>query len=123
MSKRVLVIDDDSLVRQSLGDALGQADFTVDGAADGKQGLEKALATHPDLVVCDVRMPEMDGLTTVEKLREDEWGKNVPVVMLSTDESTGSINQALVSGVTVYISKSGSTPDDIVQQITAALGP
>ncbi len=122
MGKKILVVDDDNLIRQSLSQALTQAGNTVEEAADGKQGLNKALAGHPDLIVADVRMPEMDGLTMVEKLRADAWGKTVPVVMLSTDESTGSINQALVAGVTVYISKSGSTPDAVAQQISAALG-
>jgi CheY-like chemotaxis protein len=122
MSKKILVVDDDNLVCQSLAQALTQVGYSVEVASNGKQGLEKALASHPDLVLADVRMPEMDGLTMIEKMRQDAWGRTVPVVMLSTDESTGSINQALVSGVTVYMSKSGSTPDAVAKAISSALG-
>lgn len=122
MSKNILIIDDDSLIRKALGEALAAKGFGVREAENGKKGLESALSSHPDLVVSDLRMPEMDGLTMLEQLRQDAWGKTVPVIMLSTDESTSSINQALQAGVTVYLSKSGTAPDAVVQQITTALG-
>jgi CheY-like chemotaxis protein len=122
MDKTVLLVDDDNLVLKTLGDSLTQSGFKVSVAPNGKQGLEAAIATHPDIVLADIRMPEMDGLTMLERLRADEWGKQVPVIMLTTDESTGSINQAMQSGVTVYISKSGSTPDEITAAVKTALG-
>lgn len=121
MSKKILVVDDDTLVRQSLGQTLAEAGFQVDIAEDGQAGLTKALATHPDLVVSDVRMPEMDGLQMLDKLRADEWGKNVPVIILSTDNTTTSVNQALTNGVTLYLSKTMLSPDQIAEQIKQAL--
>lgn len=123
MAKKILLVDDDPLIRTVLGQALADAGYETEVAANGNEGLQKAVTIKPDLVVCDVRMPEMDGLTMVEKLRQDEWGKSVPVVMLSTDESTGTINQSLASGVTVYIGKGALTPEGMAEQITAALDP
>jgi len=122
MSKKILVVDDDTLVRKSLGQALEAAGFTVEEAQNGKAGLDLALRSHPDLIVSDIRMPEMDGLEMIEKLRADDWGKQAPVIVLSTDDTATSVNQALTSGVTTYLSKTALSPDQIAAQITTALG-
>lgn len=121
MGKKILIIDDDNLVRKSLGQVLGEAGYGVDEAADGQTGLDKAIATHPDVIICDIRMPGLDGLQMVERLRQDPWGKHVPVVILSTDDSATSLNQALTAGVTVYLSKSSLSPDQIAEQLKQAL--
>ncbi len=121
MNKKILVVDDENLVRKSLAKSLSLAGYDVDEAVDGKEGLEKALAGHPDLIISDIRMPELDGLQMLDRLRVDEWGKQVPVIILSSDETTSSVNQALVAGVTVYLSKNTLNPDTITQQIKAAL--
>ncbi len=122
MSKTVLVVDDDKLARESLTAALEERGLAVMHAEDGKKGLDLALEKRPNLVIVDVRMPVMDGHEMLQRLREDEWGKNVPAVILSSDESTDSINQALQAGVTVYLSKSTTTADDLAQQVITALG-
>lgn len=121
MSKTILVVDDDSLIRKSLTQTLSEAGFGVAEAANGKAGLDQALASHPDLVVTDIKMPELDGLQMVEQLRQDAWGKQVPVIILSTDDSTSSVNQALTAGVTVYLSKVTLSPDQITEQIKRSL--
>jgi two-component system chemotaxis response regulator CheY len=122
MSKTVLVVEDDDLVRHGLAENLKEKGITVLEAADGKAGLETALANKPDLIVTDVRMPEMDGLAMLEQLRQDEWGKGVPVIVLTTDEATASINQALEAGVTAYLPKLDLEPQAITEQILVALG-
>lgn len=68
--KRILVIDDDPLVRRTLQVLLSQAGYTVDSASNGMQGLEKLPQTHFDLVMTDVRMPGMDGFTVIRAIRE-----------------------------------------------------
>lgn len=121
MTKTILVIDDDNLVLVSLGEALTTAGFHVEVAEDGESGLAKALALHPNLIITDIRMPGLDGLQMVEKLRADEWGKQAPVIILSTDDKTTSVNQALVNGVTQYLSKTMLSPDQIAEQIKQSL--
>src|ERR1700741_1905446 len=105
MSKTILVVDDDKLIREGMVALLKSAGQTVLEAADGKEGLAVALEQHPDLIVTDVRMPNMDGLQMIEAVREDTWGKKVPVVILTNDDSNQSVNQALESGVMVYLAK------------------
>lgn len=122
MSKTVLVVEDDNLVRHGLVENLKEKGLGVIEATNGKQGLEKALASQPDLIVSDVRMPELDGLSMLEQLRKDSWGKDVPVIMLTSDETTTSINQALQAGVTVYLAKTSLQPNQLTAQVLLALG-
>jgi CheY-like chemotaxis protein len=122
MSKTVLLVEDDELVREGLARTLKEKGLTVFEAADGKEGLEKALSGGVDLVVTDVIMPEVDGLTMLAKLREDQKGKDIPAIILSNDEQTESLNKALEAGVTAYMSKANLDAEAISQQILTALG-
>jgi len=121
MSKTILVVDDDKLIREGMVALLKSAGQTVLEAADGKEGLAVALEQHPDLIVTDVRMPNMDGLQMIEAVREDTWGKKVPVVILTNDDSNQSVNQALESGVMVYLAKN-LDPSSLTQQILQVAG-
>lgn len=121
MEKTILVVDDDSLARKSLVGSLAEAGFRVEAAENGKAGLAKALEIKPDMVISDVRMPELDGLEMVEKLRQDDWGRQLPVIYLTTDEDTDTVNQAMAVGVTTYLSKTSLSPDQIAEQVQQLL--
>ena len=121
MSKTILVVDDDKLIREGLAALLKNAGQTVIEAANGKEGLEIALAQHPDLVVSDVRMPKMTGLEMIDAIRADEWGSKAPIVLLTNDETSDSVNHALKSGVSVYLAKN-LDPASLTQQILQAAG-
>jgi DNA-binding response OmpR family regulator len=79
--KKILIVDDDRALRQTLAVALEAEGYAVAEAADGREGLEKALKGTIDLVVCDVVMPSLNGLELCRKLREA--GRQVPVIVLS----------------------------------------
>lgn len=121
MSKTILVIDDDKLIREGLSALLKGAGQTVLEAVDGKDGLEIALKEHPDLIVTDLRMPNMSGQEMIDAIRDDESIKNTPVVILTNDETSDSVNQALQTGVTIYLAKN-LDPESLTQQILQAAG-
>lgn len=122
MAKKILIVDDDKLFLESLAAMLRNSGHSIVQANDGSQGFQFALETKPDLVITDIRMPVKTGLEMVEDLRRDDWGKQVPIIILSNDETTDAINHALESGVTVYLSKVNLDPDTLAQQIIVALG-
>lgn len=122
MSKTILIIDDDKLFRQALAQALEAQNFTVEESTDGEKGLKKALELKPDLVVTDIKMPAMDGLELVAKLREDPAGKDLRVIVLTADETAGTLNEALQAGVTVYLAKDHLAPEAMVEQLATAIG-
>jgi len=122
MSKSVLVVEDDNLARKSLVTLLIEKGLVVHEAVNGKVGLQQALAKKPDLVLTDIRMPEMDGIAMINEIRKDDWGKKVPVIVLTTDETTTTVNAALQAGITVYLPKMTLDPGTIADQVVTALG-
>ncbi len=120
--KTVLIVDDNELVRKSLAASLISNEVHVETAANGVEGLEKAEKLRPNLLITDVHMPEMDGLVMIDKIREQEWGAKIPVIVMTVDDGTESINKALEAGITVYLSKNTTDPAGVANQIKTALG-
>ncbi|WP_158916167.1 response regulator [Caulobacter sp. S45] len=103
---RVLVVDDASLVRLYYRDALEAAGFQVDEAINGLEALEKLLLAPVDLLVVDVNMPRMDGLTFVQTLRRQPMElASIPVLMTSTEAGAQDIAAARAAGANVYLVK------------------
>jgi CheY-like chemotaxis protein len=119
--KTALVVEDDSLARKSIAASLKDAGLAVTTAEDGQQGLETALATHPDLIVADLKMPKMNGMEMIAAIRKDDWGKHVPIVILTSDQSMDTMNKALESGVTVYLNKADLDYSTLADQILLAV--
>jgi two-component system chemotaxis response regulator CheY len=110
--KRVLVIDDAALVRLFYRGALESAGFEVDEALNGLEALEKVLATSPDLLVVDVNMPQMDGLTFIETLRRQDLPlAAIPALITSTEAGPQDMEAARAAGANFYLVKpiSGET--------------
>ncbi len=124
MSKRVLVVEDEQLTRQALVDELIGQGFEVLQAVNGEEGLSTALREHPDLVLLDIVMPKMDGITVMSKLREDPWGKNVPIIMLTVLDSDDAILNKIVENKPAYylIKKNELHAEEIVAKVKEKLG-
>ena len=84
-----LVIDDTDVVRQMYVSVLRLEGFTVEEAHDGQQGLEKAVALRPDIIITDVAMPVMDGRETIRRLREDDRTRHIPIIVCSAHAGGG----------------------------------
>ena len=103
---RILVIDDASLVRLYYRDALERAGFEVDQAVNGLEGLEKLLAAPPDLVIVDVNMPRMDGLSFLKTLRRREPPVCfLPALVTSSEGASRDIDAARLAGANFYLVK------------------
>ncbi|HEV3339041.1 MAG TPA: response regulator [Pirellulales bacterium] len=86
-TRRVLLVDDDEDVRQSLGLRLHAAGYDVMSANDGRQGVDLAQSRQPDVIVLDVRMPRQDGIVTLRELQACETTRHIPVIMLSASKT------------------------------------
>ena len=118
MNTSVLVVDDEPLALQMLAGIVKQAGCDVIQATNGEEALHLALQQKPFLIIADVNMPQKDGITFVNELRNDqEYGKNVSVILLTQDDSTSTLNEALQIGITTYLAKSTLNPDELKQQI------
>ena len=102
---RILVVDDEPNIVQTLQDRLEMNEYDVIIAHNGKEGLETALQEKPDVILLDVIMPIMDGHEMLEVLRKHPQGKNIAVIMLTARSQTQDISRANSCGIEDYIIK------------------
>lgn len=119
--KTILVVEDEKLILQALESKLSHEGFCVLQAADGEMGLSVALEKHPDLILLDIVMPKMDGMTMLGKLREDDWGKTVPIIVLTNLADDAKISQSMRSNVFDYLIKTDWKIDDVVRKVKVRL--
>ena len=117
MSQHILIADDDAGIRDILRMSLEQAGMTVAVAADGQEALEKALSLSPDLLVLDIGMPEMDGLTVCRELRKTS---QMPILFLTAQGDEIDRIVGLEMGADDYVPKPFS-PREVVARIRAIL--
>jgi two-component system chemotaxis response regulator CheY len=105
MSATVLVVDDSATVRQQVGAALLQAGFKVQEAQDGVEGKSRIMAGGIDCVICDVNMPNKNGIEMVEEVKTDTKFGKLPIVMLTTEGAKELIERAKKAGACGWIVK------------------
>lgn len=105
MTERILVVDDDPDILQFVRLNLELDGFTVELAGGGREALEKAAAAPPDLMLLDIMMPEIDGLTVLRRLRTDPGTANIPVIVLTARSLAEDRVKGLDLGADDYITK------------------
>lgn len=117
---RVLVVDDQPLIRQAVADILAvHDDLDVIGtAADGREAIAEASRLRPDVVLMDIRMPEVDGIRATEVICADPGSDEMRVLVLTTFEEEEYVVSALRAGASGFIGK-GAEPEDIARAVRA----
>lgn len=120
--QKLLVVEDDHALRQVLSDRLSEEGFEVLTADDGEEGLSLAQLHHPVLILLDIFMPRMDGITMLGKLRRaDEWGANVYVMVITNSVDASTIATIAGFGKTEFLVKSEWGLEDIIARIKTHL--
>lgn len=101
----VLVVDDDAAVREIIQDRLTALGWNVTTAADGREGLTAAARHRPHVMLLDIHMPVMDGLTALECLRRDPQLSDVSIMIVTGSNRVGDITQAAACNVADYVTK------------------
>ncbi len=117
MANTVLVVDDEKNIVQLARLYLGNEGFRVEEANDGKQALEKARLVNPDLIILDIMMPEMDGLSVCRELRKTS---NVPIIILTARDDDVDKIVGLEVGADDYVTKPFN-PRELVARVKAVL--
>ena len=121
MSKTALIVDDSRTMRQMVAFTLTNAGFTVIEAEDGKDAVSKVAAgTKLDIVVTDLNMPEMDGITLIKELRRLTAYKFTPILMLTTESAMEKKKEGKEAGATGWIVKPFN-PDVLLKTIAKVL--
>lgn len=116
---KVLVVDDSRAIRQSLGRALAEAGYQVLQAGNGQEGLEVAREQHPQLMLLDVDMPVLDGMSTLRRMRDDPELREIPVLFLTARTSAEEVAQGLGLGAQDYLRKPCEAAELLARVATA----
>lgn len=122
--RTILIVEDEVAQRSALKDKLTREGFATLEAKNGEEGLEVALREQPDLILLDLVMPKMDGMTMLKKLRvENEWGKAVPVIILTnlTSDNDQRISDITETEPLYYCVKTDWKLEDVVEKIRERL--
>lgn len=119
--QRILIVEDDIPLLNGLTEAFENAGYEVIQAIDGVSGLSTAIKEHPDLIILDVIMPNMNGMDMLKKLRSNPWGKKAIVILLSNDDDPAHIRETLKDNATDYLIKSDWKISDIIEKIKDTL--
>lgn len=101
----ILVVDDSASIRQTVKMALAGKGHSVSEAANGSDGLDKASAAKFELIITDLNMPVMDGLSMIRKLRTNAAYTGVPILFLTTESDAGIKQEAKAAGATGWVTK------------------
>jgi len=103
--KKILLVDDSATVLMMEQMILSKGPYEIVTAKDGQEGVEKALAVQPDLILLDIVMPRMNGFDACKQLREKEQTKAIPIIMVTTKGELDSVETGYQSGCSDYVTK------------------
>jgi len=103
--KKILVIEDNNEIRENIGEILELADYEVSLAENGKRGVELAVSDNPDLILCDIMMPELDGYGVLHILAKKESTQRIPFIFLTAKAEHADLRKGMLLGADDYLTK------------------
>jgi len=121
-TKKLLIVEDEPMIRHALVEAFSsEKDIVVLAAHDGSDGLASALHEHPDFILLDILMPMMNGMQMLSALREDAWGKQAKLMILTNIDNDDQKAEARAKGVYDFVVKSNMDTKDVVEHVRNVL--
>lgn len=117
MSKKILIVDDEHDVQKILGDKIKSEGFEVESAFDGEDALKKVNKEKPDLILLDIIMPRMDGISFLHELKKDPELDAIPVIMLTNLSSKEKVQESVEAGVRDYLVKAHYTLGEVIKKV------
>lgn len=117
----IALIEDDAIILKVLTNALKVEGFDVMIAKDGEEALVKIISDHPDLILLDFLLPKINGIDVLKKLREDSWGKDARVIVLTNVKDSEYLASTLEMGTYDYLIKSDWTIENVIKKVKEKL--
>lgn len=119
--EHILVIEDDASVRTLLEKSLASKGFSVESVEDGLEGLTRLESSRPDLIIVDIMMPRLDGMTFVKAIKGNDTTSPIPVIFLTAKNDPKTMIEGINVGARFYITKPFQL-DELVAKVEKALG-
>ena len=121
MPKTILFIEDESALQKTFGEILEKEGYNVISALDGEAGLRLAENKKPDLILLDLILPKINGFDVLEKLKESQETKEIPVIVLTNLEGMEDVEKVLKLGATTYLVKVNYDLDEVLKKVKQTL--
>ena len=118
--KKILVIEDNDEIRENTAELLELHDYTVFTAVEGGMGFELAKLIEPDLILCDIMMPETDGRTFLKLAKEDPTIREIPLIFFSAGTASPEVQKSLVRAANGFLKKP-FTEEDLLKTVNRFL--
>ncbi|OGM20418.1 hypothetical protein A2714_01740 [Candidatus Woesebacteria bacterium RIFCSPHIGHO2_01_FULL_38_9] len=120
-TQKILIVEDEPLLLDAIKRKLEKEGYGVTVATDGNEGLVQAFQGHPDLILLDIILPVVDGITVLDRLRKDDWGSKVPVIILTNLSDAEMVNEGREKGVSDYLVKTDWNLNEVVDKVKEKL--
>ncbi len=122
-NKKLLIVEDEELMRKTLMERFTKEGYQTVAAADGEEGLRLAWAEQPDIILLDIILPKLDGMSLMRQLRTgNDWGRQVPIILLTNLNADDNITEAVAKDKPAYyLVKTDWTLDNIVAKVRERL--
>lgn len=121
MSKKILIVDDEDIVVKVLSAKLVAEGFGTEVAYDGEEALLKVAKEKPDLILLDIIMPKLDGISVLKRLKTEDSTKNIPIIILTNLYDDKKVAEVLQAGNTDYLIKVEHKVSDIIRKVKEKL--
>lgn len=118
---KIAIIEDDPVIAQMYLMKFEADNFEVQAADNGKDGIQLVRQFSPDIILLDIQMPEMDGPEALAEIRSQDWGRDVPVIILTNLGEEEAPKNLRALGIHSYIVKADLTPRQVVERVKSAL--
>jgi len=124
MGKRIMVVDDSSVIRKMVVFTVGQSGYEASEAGNGREALDRLSVDRPDLIICDINMPVMDGISLLKTLKGDKAYSShrfIPVLFLTTEPEGHIMEEAKKAGARAWMQKPFD-PDRLIDTVSILIG-
>jgi DNA-binding response OmpR family regulator len=121
MAKKILIIEDDLVLQKSLKEYLSSEGFEIECASDGEEGIQKAIAEKPDLILLDIILPKKDGYEVLQEVKANPEISHIPVVLLTNLDGITDVEKALELGATTYLVKADYKLEEVTEKVKEIL--
>lgn len=120
--KKILFVEDEAALQEAMGGFLSSAGYKVINALDGEIGLRLAESEQPDLILLDLVLPKFGGFEVLERLKNNDKTKEIPVIILTNMENMNDINKAIELGASTYLVKTQYELEEVIEKIKKIIG-